>query len=111
MAKPILKTPRVAVIVDNEGELLEYLVQTDNRDAIAWDMHRNRQKWPAGPDAPVLWMTFLAWSAMRRDPESPAAGLSFDDFTERVLSVAAPDGDDPEAAEPVDPTTADRVPA
>lgn len=104
MAEPLLKTPIITVVIDRDDELTEYVVQTDNRDSIAWDMHRNRVNWPAGPDAPMLWMTYLAWSAMRRDTTTPAAGTTFEQFSDLVRSISSAKKDD--EAEPVDPTRA-----
>lgn len=58
-----LDSPRVRVIRDGH-EPLE--VQTDNRDMIAWEKTRARHKWPKFDEAPIFWLTFLAWSAARR---------------------------------------------
>lgn len=109
MPEPLLKTPIVSIIVERDDELVEYTVQTDNRDAVAWDMHRNRVNWPAGTDAPMLWMTYLAWSAMRRDTSTPAAGLTFDNFNDIVRSISSAKPVDEQ--EPVDPTHAGAEPA
>jgi hypothetical protein len=58
-----LESPRV--IITREGhEDLE--VQTDNRDMIVWETTRARHKWPKFDEAPMMWLTFLAWSAARR---------------------------------------------
>lgn len=109
MADPILKTPIVTVVIAEGEQLVEYTVQTDNRDAVAWDMHRNRVNWPAGTDAPMLWMTYLAWSAMRRDTSSPAATLTFDQFNDAVRSISSAKPAD--ELEPMDPTLAGAEPA
>lgn len=109
MSEPILKTPIVIVVLEQNDELVEVTVQTDNRDAVAWDMHRNRVNWPAGTDAPMLWMTYLAWSAMRRDGSSPAGGLTFEQFNDRTRSISSVKPAD--EAEPVDPTLAGAEPA
>jgi len=109
MAEPILKTPQVVVVIEQNDQLTEYVVQTDNRDAVAWDMHRNRVNWPAGTDAPMLWMTYLAWSAMRRDASTPAAGLTFEQFNEAVRSISS--AKPAEELEPMDPTHAGAAPA
>ncbi|PCE13987.1 hypothetical protein AUC47_04890 [Microbacterium sp. SZ1] len=109
MADPILKTPIVSVIIEQDDKLVEYVVQTDNRDAVAWDMHRNRVNWPAGTDAPMLWMTYLAWCAMRRDTSTPAAKLTFDQFNDAVRGISSAKPADEQ--EPVDPTHAGAEPA
>lgn len=109
MPEPILKTPIVSVVLEQNDELVEFTVQTDNRDAVAWDMHRNRVNWPAGTDAPMLWMTYLAWSAMRRDGSTPAAGLTFEQFNDSTRSISSAKLAD--ESEPMDPTQAGAEPA
>ena len=65
-------------------ELVEYTVQTDNRDAIQWDVTRPRRSWPAFNEAPMLYMTFLAWHAMHRTGETKE---SLDEFMKRAVEV------------------------
>lgn len=109
-----ITAPRVRVTVEQASELVEYVVQTDNRDMVAWDMTRPRKQWPAGDTAPMLWLTFLAWSALRREGHTTA---KIDDFLDQCVSVAGvtEDGDevDPATGDPdslsVGPTTPDHV--
>lgn len=42
-------------------------VQTTQSDAVRFDLVRSRMKWPATSEAPMLWATFLAWHALRRE--------------------------------------------
>ena len=70
-------------------------ITTDNRDRIAWELHRSREKWPTPTDAPTLWATFLAWHAAKREGR---IGLSFDEFNAQTQAVEA-------QAVSVDPTT------
>lgn len=81
-----LSAPKVVVLLEQPGtdELAEYTVQTDNRDAIQWDVTRPRRGWPAFNEAPMLYMTFLAWHAMQR---SGATGLKLDDFMKDAVEV------------------------
>lgn len=58
-----LTSPRVLVIREGHDDLE---VQTDNRDMILWEKTRARHKWPKFDEAPMTWVTFLAWSAARR---------------------------------------------
>jgi hypothetical protein len=81
-----LAAPIVRVTLEDGDNLSEYVVQTDNRDNVAWDMTRGRKKWPQFNEAPFLWLTFLAWSAMRRGGDT---SLSVDDFLERCVSAQA----------------------
>lgn len=63
-----LVTPRLAVtVLENGSDEVEYTVQTDNRDAVRFDMIRARKGYPAMDEAPILWMSVLAWSALNRE--------------------------------------------
>ncbi|MCM3577450.1 hypothetical protein M3686_04785 [Micrococcus luteus] len=102
-----LSAPRVRVITEDAGQYVETVVQTDNRDAVRFDMLRSRKGWPAMKDAPMLWMTVLAWSAMRREQ---ATDLDVEAFLEAALQVqpvneagdAVGPGDGSQAAVPFD---------
>ena len=72
-------------------------VSTDNRDAVRWELTRNQRNWPAGQDAPLLWLTFLAWAAAKR---TGLTDLDFDTFQASAVQVAT---DTAAEAEP-DPT-------
>lgn len=84
-----LKTPRVRVYLETDvaGEYLEIDVQTDNRDAVQWDFARSRQRWPDGREAPLLWMTYLSWHAIRRT--GGPAPADFEEFNKRCVDVEA----------------------
>jgi hypothetical protein len=84
-----LSAPKVLVLVEtaDSDELTEYTVQTDNRDAIQWDVTRPRRSWPAFNEAPMLYMTFLAWHAMHR---SGATKLNLDEFMKTAVEAAPP---------------------
>lgn len=60
-----LSSPRVLVLREGH-EPLE--VQTTNADMVRWDLTRPKQRppWPKFDEAPILWLTFLAWAAARR---------------------------------------------
>ena len=83
-----------AITEDPDGTTREIAVATDNRDRIKWDLYRSRSKWPMPTDAPSLWATFLAWSALRR---TGATAQDFEAFSETVVAA------DAEAVD-VDPT-------
>lgn len=78
----------------------ERTVQPINADLLRWDRTRNAKKWPGPDDAPFLWLTFLAWAALKRQGD---IDMSLEDFETQCLSVAAY-GDvtvDPTQPEPV----------
>ena len=106
-----LKFPRVLVTIEgNDGALSELTVQTDNRDAVRFDLLRARKGWPPMADAPVLFMTAVAWLAIRRSdasilPDDAEAAL------DRIIDVNPVDedgnpvdGTDPAGMVAVDPT-------
>lgn len=86
----------------------EFTVKSNNIDMVMWDRTRARHRWPTQQEAPLLWMTFVAWSAARRTG-AIAADLSYPDWeatTEYVEAVDA-DGnplDEDDDGEGVDPT-------
>lgn len=103
-----LLSPRIAVLIEVAGqaEPVEHTVQTDNRDAVAWDMTRGKKGWPQMGDAPMLWATFVAWSALRRQK---LIDLSIDDFLAACIAANVVDAEGNEAedvaeAAGVDPT-------
>ena len=88
--------PKVRVSMADTG--LEYDVQTDNRDMIRWERAAAKWGWPAMSDAPILWMTHLAYTALSRDGIAPA-GQSFEAFADRVTAIELLDG---KGDEPID---------
>jgi hypothetical protein len=58
-----LRGGTIDVVLEDDTE---HVVRIDNRDYVRFDLTRTRQKWPSGSDAPFLFQTFLAWSAMKR---------------------------------------------
>ena len=106
-----LKFPRVLVTIERaDGAFAELTVQTDNRDAVRFDLLRARKGWPPMADAPVLFMTTVAWLAIRRSdasilPDDAEAAL------DRIIDVTPVDedgnpvdGTDPAGMVAVDPT-------
>lgn len=100
MAKII--APRLLVLTEDD---LEYDVQTDNRDMVRYDMHAAKQKWPAAQDAPMLYLTFLAVSALRR--EKKLAVADFDAGMDKLLSVVPVDEDGNPLGEDIEGMTVD----
>lgn len=41
-------------------------IEPSNPDMVRFDMTATKHRWPNGQEAPFLWLTFLAWSAMKR---------------------------------------------
>jgi hypothetical protein len=102
-----LFSPLVRVILQNEDESEPKAtdVQTTNADLVLWDRTRSTHKWPKFDDAPFLWLTFLAWSAMRRNGQIPTT-LKYEEFERRTLSIENID----ESGETVDPIQPEAAP-
>lgn len=110
MANKLQRSPRVRVLLElpDTDQLAEVTVQTDNRDMVRWDRARAAKKWPTVQDAPILWMTFCAWAAIRRLGHDVHTG-DYDSFEGRCVEVLSVDENgEPTTArgtdEEVDPT-------
>lgn len=80
---------RIEVTVElNDGSTHDLAIA--NPSLVAWDRTRATRKWPKVDDAPILWMTFIAWHHMK------AHGLVDCDYTEfeETLCVNVDGGDD-----------------
>ncbi len=79
-----------------------------NRAHVAWDIKRNRARWPTAEDGPMLWMTFLAYEQLRLDDALPKV-KDFDGFqavclhVETIKDPAMPDEPATDDADPMTP--------
>lgn len=83
----ILNTPRFRVVVlDSKGDESELEdIQATQADVVRYDMLRRKYQWPDIKEAPILWSTVVAWSALvRLGVDIPA---KFDDALPRILDV------------------------
>jgi hypothetical protein len=88
--KPDLTAPRLRVSLD-DGTTLE--VQTLNPDLIRFDLTRVKHGWPDAQKAPFVWLTFLAWAALRREHQL-ADDVTWEQFSnERCVNVQTLDDD------------------
>lgn len=101
-----MKANIIDVTVDDDGTIKTLTIQTDNRDMLAWERYRVVKKLPSMSDAPMTWMTFMAWSAMRRAGDTD---VKIDAFFETCLRVEPhkedPDDEDDDGTVEVDPTS------
>lgn len=76
---------RIEITVELDDTTKHELV-IGNPSLVAWDRTRATRKWPTTEEAPILWMTFIAWHHMK------ARGLikcEYPEFEEkRCLSVS-----------------------
>lgn len=81
---PRIVSPHLAVTLD-DGTVLD--VQTQNPDLIRWEKTQAKHGWPKAQDAPMTWLTFIAWAALRRESAIPAE-LTWETFSDtRCLGV------------------------
>lgn len=95
-----ISRPRVRVVLEaGDGQLVQVDVQTDNRDAVRFDVMRSRKNWPGGDTAPMLWMTVQAWSALKRSNDAQLAATfadqlkDVDKFFDACVDVVPIDAD------------------
>lgn len=92
-----LATPKITITLENPGtnDTTEYVVQTDNRDLVAFDLTRNRKGWPIYSEAEFLWMSFIGWHALSK---RGGVAVTLDDFFERCISAVPLDENDEETS-------------
>ncbi len=88
----------------------------NNHALVEWDLTRGKNGWPPFKDAPMLWLTFLAWQQLVDQGEYPrtvdnpsgpkAKPLpSFGQFREHdCVAIADESADELNEPTPVDPT-------
>jgi hypothetical protein len=84
MTRDIKLVAPLVLVIRDPGEPLE--VQTDNRDLLAWESTALRHKWGSFQDRPFKWLTFLAWSALRRSGDLETS-LTYEAWETQVRSV------------------------
>lgn len=81
-------------------------VTTRLSDHNLWDITRAKHKWPKVDEAPVTWLGFMAWAALRR---TGGTDLSWESFLAECEGVENVDED--EEGGDVDPTRSAPGPA
>ena len=101
MADVRLTTPRLRVIL---GDDTAVEVQVINADLVRFDMTRNQHRWPDAESAPMLWLTFVSWVALKRTHTIPEATTweAYRDSTQQVENLTDDEGS--ADADVVDPT-------
>lgn len=76
---PLAKTDRVlpGQLVDVHFDTDSFRVRVTNRDRIAYEKTAPRHKWQPMGDAPNFAMTYMTWSAAKRDGQTE---LTFDQW-------------------------------
>jgi hypothetical protein len=103
---PELTSPRL-VVTSVDGGTFE--VQTLNPDLIRFDMTRSRHGWPDAQAAPFLWLTFIAWAALKREGAIPS-DLTWETFSETMCIDVRTADDGEEVARPGFPTPEEPAP-
>lgn len=92
MPAPKIIAPQLRVVLEHGDQLEQIDVQTDNRDAVRFDLLRERKGWPKMADGPMLWATTLAWNALRRS-KHPAITDNVEKDLDKFVSVEILDDD------------------
>ena len=97
-----LPTPTARVRM-SDGRVLEARVL--NTDYLRWDRTRSKHNWPPAAEALFMYMTFLAWSALRREGQI-ADSLTWEQFSEESCEQVELDRQEAElnGTSGVDPT-------
>lgn len=93
MADHKLTAPRVRVLVETDPaspDLTEYTVQTDNRDMVRYDLMRARKNWPTQREAPILFMSAVAWHALKRSGETAD---DVETYLDKIVEITPVDED------------------
>ena len=101
MADQVYTNPYVEVIMADGST---WSAQTYNPDMLRYERTARKHDWPGPGKEPFAFITFLAWSAGRREGYIPTS-MTWEQFSEtECLQVSSPD------ATPVPPTDPAVVP-
>lgn len=79
---PRLDNPHVLVVM---ADGTEHDVQTESPDMVLFDLERARRKWPPIQEAPFLWLSYLAFSKLKRS--GVEVGRSFEEWMLKTSKV------------------------
>ena len=104
-----LDTPHVRVTY-TDGEQVE--VQTENPDMVFFDFERARRKWPSFQEAPFVWISYLAYSKIKRSGLLRDPNQTFENWVLTTVAIDNLNGDSESAdLESVGPTLPAAAPA
>ena len=93
--------PAFLVYVDEDTEPI--VARTRQIDMLTWEETAHKHKWPPTSEAPGLLSWFVAWAALRRTNQLPAALVKWEDFKSRVAGVAPMNENGDASVDPTDP--------
>jgi hypothetical protein len=79
---PKINNPVVRVVMDDGAE---WEVQTLNPDLLRYEDTAARHKWGSPQDSPMLWSTFIAWAASKREG---LTALKWEEFKDAAISIS-----------------------
>lgn len=82
----MMHTLQLTLITDYTGTAQEITLLTSNVDVLRWEKTRGAKGYPQQTDAPALFSTFLAWSALARSGEEVG---TFEQFETTVYDIHA----------------------
>lgn len=104
---PRLDTPHLLVVM---ADGTEYDVKTESPDMVYFDLERAKRKWPGIQEAPFLWLSYLAYSKLKRTGAGvPATFDAWLPTTSRIDNLDA-DGQLSNETETAGPTMPGPVP-
>jgi hypothetical protein len=105
--RPTLTNPLLHVVLADGAQ---HDVQTRNVDLLRYDLDRAAKKWSQPSESPILWQTYIAWQACRRealiDPKMPWEVFSARECVDVSVVTDVPDAG---LVEPADPGTRARL--
>jgi hypothetical protein len=87
---------RIKLDVELSDGSVHHLV-IGNPSLVSWDRTRSQFQWPTATDAPILWLTYIAWHHMKATKAIPD-DVKFKTFEEE-LCAAVDEADDEAATE------------
>jgi hypothetical protein len=107
MAEPVrLDTPNVTVLM---ADGVTHTVRVRNPDYLRWDRTAAKHGWPPMDKAPHTWLTFVAWSALRRE-RIIGEEVTWEAFSESLCLQVSNAEESPNGLDAVDPTPSGLVP-
>lgn len=80
---------QVTLITDYSGEEREITLVVSNADQLRWEKTRAARGFPTQQDAPLLYSTFCAWSALKRSGEDVGTYEEFESTVHYLTTATA----------------------
>ena len=105
MASALRNMVLTVTLKDSDGPVE---VTAINPDMLRYEAEAIRRGWGSAKDRPFTFMTFLAWTALKREGRYAGEWKAFSETDCLSVDSDDDDDDDDDMGEPVDPTQLDR---